>query len=63
MENIRIGPGLVTSLTILFVILKVFDKVSWNWWIVFSPILISVSIVLLIVLIGIIAVIIAALMD
>ncbi len=33
--------GIVSFLTILFVVLKVTDVISWSWWWVFSPIWIS----------------------
>ncbi len=35
------GMGIVSFLTILFVVLKVTGIISWSWWWVFSPIWIS----------------------
>lgn len=63
MGNINIGPGLVTSLTILFVLLKAFGKINWAWWIVFAPIWGSALIVLSILIIALICVIIKALIE
>ena len=51
---IRVDPGLPTILTVLFVLLKVFDKLDWSWWWVFSPLWIPFAIVLAIVIIVII---------
>jgi len=43
------GPIFSTAgaLTILFVLLKVFGKIDWSWWWVFSPIWISFGLFLL----------------
>lgn len=46
------GLGLATVLTIVFVVLKLTGNIAWSWWWVFSPILISWALFLLIVLIG-----------
>lgn len=35
--------SLSTMLTVLFVCLKVFGKVTWSWWIVFLPLIIPVA--------------------
>ena len=45
--SIQIGPGAATTLTIIFVLLKVFGKIDWSWWWVFSPIWISFALVIL----------------
>lgn len=29
-------------LTIMFIVFKVFNLVTWSWWVVFSPTLISI---------------------
>ena len=34
--------GFTEILTIIFIVLKVFDLVSWSWWIVFLPEIIAV---------------------
>lgn len=51
MENRENGFSLGTILTIIFVILKLCKVIEWNWWWVFSPILIESGIVLLIIFI------------
>lgn len=39
------GIGFVGLLTIVFITLKLLDKIDWSWWWVLSPIWISASIV------------------
>lgn len=34
--TIQLLPG-TTALTIVFVLLKAFDKIDWSWWLVFAP--------------------------
>ncbi len=48
--KIELGSGVII-LTILFVLLKAFDKIDWSWWYVFSPLWISALLVLSIILI------------
>lgn len=52
--NIKLLPGLVTLVTIIFIIAKIFDKFDYSWWIVFSPVWIMAIIVMFIFIIGII---------
>ncbi len=40
------GPGLASLLTVLFVGLKLTGNITWSWWWVFSPLWITVGIVL-----------------
>ena len=35
------GVGFVGLLTIVFIVLKLLDKIDWSWWWVLSPIWIS----------------------
>ena len=42
--------GLLEILTIIFVVLKLVGVVSWSWWIVFTPLIISGVIYLLTVI-------------
>lgn len=44
------GFPIASILTIIFVLAKIFGKISWSWWWVFSPLWISAGIVILIVL-------------
>lgn len=37
------GISWVTVLTVLFIILKITDKIDWSWWWVLSPLWISIS--------------------
>jgi Transmembrane Fragile-X-F protein len=43
--TVQVGPGTAGMLTILFVLLKVFGKIDWSWWWVFSPLWIGFAIV------------------
>lgn len=59
--KINIGStGLITGLTLIFTIAKLWGKVDWSWWWVFSPLWISASVALVIL---IIVIIIAALTE
>lgn len=54
-QSITIGSKLLSYpqlLTILFVLLKVFGKVTWPWILVFSPLWIPVAVFLGVVFIG-----------
>ena len=49
--------GFAGLLTLLFIALKLLGVISWSWWWVLSPILISTGLVILVLLmLGIIAV-------
>lgn len=41
-------------LTIIFVLLRAFEVVTWSWWIVFSPIIILVLFWVTVILIAVI---------
>ena len=43
--NISFGPSVL--LTIVFLLLKVFDKVDWSYWIVFMPIWLPFAVAIL----------------
>ena len=45
---IQIGGGFLSTLTIVFVILKALGYLDWSWWLVFLPILIPFGIILFI---------------
>lgn len=40
--------GILGILTIIFVLLKIFDVISWSWWLVFLPLIIEVGIYVII---------------
>lgn len=46
------GIGFTGLLTIAFIVLKLTNYISWSWWWVLSPILISAVIVIGVLLIG-----------
>lgn len=50
--------GFVGLLTILFITLKLLDKIDWSWWWVLSPIWISIGLSVLVLLIILISMII-----
>jgi hypothetical protein len=54
MSEIHIGGGLVTLLTCIFVVAKIWGKITWSWWWVFSPLWISAIVTLFFVIIGLI---------
>ncbi len=57
------GIGFIELLTLIFITLKLLDKISWSWWWVLSPIWISASIVIGIIVIIFIIIIIGALLN
>jgi len=61
--NITIGPGFVGCLTILFITLKLLDKLNWSWVWVLSPLWISVGLGIFIVLCVLLFIVIAAIVD
>lgn len=49
------GIGFVGALTILFIALKLLQKINWSWWWVLSPIWICGAVVLgILVIVGVI---------
>lgn len=65
-EN-KLTIKLVTPVTliifILFFLAKIFDKIDWSWWWVFSPLWIPYTFVLLIIIGWILTIFITALID
>lgn len=51
--NVR-RMGVLNLLTIVFVIAKILGYISWSWWIVFLPTIVSVGLTILILLIALI---------
>ena len=66
-ENKKITFKLATPITliifILFFLAKIFDKIDWSWWWVFSPLWMPFAFVLLFVIGWILAIVITALID
>lgn len=50
-ENSSGGVGFFGALTILFIALKLLDKIDWSWWWVLSPSLIPLGILLIIIIV------------
>jgi ATP/ADP translocase len=50
-NNSSSGIGFVSLLTIVFITLKLLDKIDWSWFLVLSPIIISFALVLILIII------------
>lgn len=48
-KNTSGGIGFLGALQILFIALKLLNKITWSWWWVFSPTWISLLIVILVI--------------
>ena len=59
--NISFGPSVL--LTIVFLLLKVFDKIDWSYWVVFMPLWLPVAIVITAGLIGLLLKLIIEIID
>lgn len=51
--------GIAEVLTVVFIVLKLTDVISWSWWLVLLPAIISFSIYIIILVVKLIIVIIA----
>lgn len=51
--------GIAEVLTVVFIVLKLTDVISWSWWLVLLPTIISFSIYIIILVVKLIMVIIA----
>lgn len=52
-NNNSSGIGFSGLLTIVFIVLKLTDKIEWNWFLVLSPILIPIAIWLVLFIIAV----------
>lgn len=43
---LKTNTSLSIVLTITFIAQKLFGAISWNWWLIFSPVLIEVTIII-----------------
>ena len=59
----RSSIGLMGILTIIFVLAKIFDKIDWSWWWVFSPLWVPTAIIIGCLAVGIFIAFIAAIID
>lgn len=57
------GIGLAGILTIIFVLLRAFNVITWSWWWVFAPLWIGAGLGILIFIFVMAIVIIAALVE
>lgn len=56
MENNNSGGiGFVGLLTIVFIVLKLTDTISWSWWWVLSPMWIAASLIVVMFIIAAVA--------
>ncbi len=46
------GIGFAGLLTIVFIVLKLMDKIDWSWWWVLSPLWLGVALVLAILVVA-----------
>ncbi|AVK85427.1 transmembrane Fragile-X-F protein [Lysinibacillus sp. B2A1] len=51
--------GIAEVLTVVFIVLKLTDVISWSWWLVLLPAIISFSIYIFILVVKLIMVVIA----
>ena len=55
-DNKKTTVGCISPLTVIvflaFFFAKIFDKIDWSWWLVFSPLWIPAAIALIILLIA-----------
>ena len=51
------GMGFLSTLTLIFVVLKLTDVIDWSWWWVFSPFWIGIPILLIFLVIVLVIVI------
>ena len=59
--NISLGPSVL--LTIVFLLLKVFDKIDWSYWVVFMPLWLPFAIAIAAGLIGLLLKLIIEIID
>ena len=61
--TIKLATPITLIIFILFFLAKIFDKIDWSWWWVFSPLWMPFAFVLLFVIGWILAIVITALID
>lgn len=59
--NISLGPSVL--LTIVFLLLKVFDKIDWSYWVVFMPLWLPFAVAIAAGLIGLLLKLIIEIID
>lgn len=48
-NKIELRMGLIETLTLILIVLKLFGLISWSWWLVLSPVFICLGIIILLV--------------
>lgn len=64
--NVQVGSkwiGILSILTILFVITKIIGFLNWSWWLVFELLLVSIGLTVLIVVVVLIFCVIASMNE
>lgn len=64
--NVQVGSkgiGILSILTIIFVIAKITGFLNWSWWLVFAPLLVSIGLTVLIVVVVLIFCVIASMNE
>lgn len=62
--NFNLGfPGFLSSLTLLFVAAKLFNFITWSWWIVLLPTILSFGLVFVVLIVILLIAIIGAWVD
>lgn len=54
-KKCKVSWGSGMTLTVIFGILKLTGFINWSWWWVFSPILFSLGLVILVTIVGLIS--------
>lgn len=54
---VNLGPGVLGSLGVAFVVLKLLDIISWSWWLVLLPFYVGLVFVLGVVFSGVFGII------
>jgi len=66
-ENKNISIKLVTPTSLvlfaLFFLAKIFDKIDWSWWWIFSPLWVPFALIIIIILGWVLLVVFAAIFD
>jgi len=50
MEKNIFSLGLLNSIAIVFIILKLVDVINWSWWYVLSPIMLNIILSIILVI-------------
>jgi len=48
----HIGLGFLSVLTLIFVVAKILNLITWSWWLVFTSILIPIALVIVAIVVS-----------